>query len=59
MPREEVREMMGPSGHVQAHAQPTLGTGMAGTVSLAIRTHLWISWALQKEVRSENPGRGF
>jgi hypothetical protein len=45
MPREEVREMMGPSGHVQAHAQPALGTGMAGTVSLAIRTHLWISWA--------------
>jgi hypothetical protein len=30
---------------VQAHAQPALGTGMAGTVSLAIRTHLWISWA--------------
>jgi hypothetical protein len=37
--------MMGPSGHVQAHAQPALGTGMAGTVSLAIRRHLWISWA--------------
>jgi hypothetical protein len=45
MPREEVRQMMGPSEHVQAHAQPALGTGMAGTVSLAIRTHLWISWA--------------
>jgi hypothetical protein len=45
MPREEVREMMGPGGHVQAHAQPALGTGMAGTVSLAMRTHLWISWA--------------
>jgi hypothetical protein len=45
MPREEVREMLGPSRHVQAHAQPALGTGVAGTVSLAIRTHLWISWA--------------
>jgi hypothetical protein len=45
MPREEVQEMMGPAGHVQAYAQPALGTGMAGTVSLAIRTHLWISWA--------------
>jgi hypothetical protein len=40
MPREEVREMMRPSGHVQAHAQPTLDTGMAGTVGLAIRALL-------------------
>jgi hypothetical protein len=45
MPREEVGEMVGLSGHVQAHAQPALGTAMAGAVSLAIRTHLCISWA--------------
>jgi hypothetical protein len=33
------------SGDVQARAQPARVTMTAGTVSVAMRTHLWISWA--------------
>jgi hypothetical protein len=34
-----------PSRDVKVHAQPATMTMTAGTVSIAMRTHLWISWA--------------
>jgi hypothetical protein len=36
---------MQPSGDVQAHAQPAMAAATAETLSIKIRTHLWISWA--------------
>lgn len=34
---------MGPGQHIQAHGIPS--GGMSGSLSIQIRTHLWISWA--------------
>jgi hypothetical protein len=53
--------MMGPSGHVQAHAQPALGTGMAETVSLDIHSPSYRTPSrkrLRREVGGRRAGRG-